>query len=120
MKMGFQKFPVALVMMISLIVPLRPNCGRAAVLVKTNTTYHCNGLLNGCIIGEDLQSELEFFMASNVIRILGQTSIDDTNSAESKWQKKCPDGKSYDQCPPLSGKKECTKKNQFDRSCKKP
>ncbi|XVF84588.1 hypothetical protein PTKIN_Ptkin17bG0049200 [Pterospermum kingtungense] len=67
--MGFQKFSLALMVMI-MMIPFKPNGGRAAILVETNTTYHCNGLLNGCIIGEDLESELELFMGSNVIRIL--------------------------------------------------
>ena len=68
--MGFHQFSLALVVMI-MIIPLKPDCGRAAVLVKSNTTYQCNGLLNGCRIGEDLESELEFFMGStNVIRFL--------------------------------------------------
>ena len=68
--MGFHQFSLALVVMIMTIL-FNPNCARATVLViKSNTTYQCNGLLNGCGIGEDLESELDFFMDVNVIRIL--------------------------------------------------
>ncbi|XVF54874.1 hypothetical protein PTKIN_Ptkin05aG0216000 [Pterospermum kingtungense] len=83
--MGFQKICVALVVM-TMIIPLNPNSGRAAVVVKSNTTYqyYCNGLLNGCMIGQDLESELDFFMGSNVIRILGDGSSTATGSTNQK------------------------------------
>ena len=66
--MGFYQFSLALVVMMMIL--LKPNCGRAAAVLKSNTTYQCNGLLNECRIEEDLESELDFLMDSNVIRIL--------------------------------------------------
>ncbi|XVF58449.1 hypothetical protein PTKIN_Ptkin07bG0067700 [Pterospermum kingtungense] len=95
--MGFQCFTLALVMMIMII----PNCGRATVLVKSNITYHCNGLLNECIIGQDLESELDFFMASNIIRVLKSSPhpiTAGTGNRNVKSQQHYPKGVPYDRC----------------------
>ncbi|MFQ6660201.1 hypothetical protein Gotur_028805, partial [Gossypium turneri] len=69
-KMGFRELCVGLVMMMIL---LKPISGRDAVLVlRSNATYQCNGLLGDCGIREELESELDLLMIdSTVIRILG-------------------------------------------------
>ncbi|KAH1129372.1 hypothetical protein J1N35_000750 [Gossypium stocksii] len=66
--MGF-RVCVGLMMMMILLKPIR---GRDAVLVlSSNATYQCNGLLGGCGIREELESELDLLMIdSTVIRIL--------------------------------------------------
>jgi hypothetical protein len=43
-------------------------CAAAAVLVKTNTTFRCDGRLDECLIQDDLQ--LEFLMNAYVSRVL--------------------------------------------------
>ncbi|TYI20100.1 hypothetical protein ES332_A07G212100v1 [Gossypium tomentosum] len=72
-KMGFRELCVGLMMMMIL---LKPISGRDAVLVlRSNATYQCNGLLGGCVIREELESELDLLMIdSTVIRILKQGS----------------------------------------------
>ncbi|KAG8489375.1 hypothetical protein CXB51_017497 [Gossypium anomalum] len=72
-KMGFRELCAGLMMMMIL---LKPISGRDAVLVlRSNATYQCNGLLGGCGIGEELESELDLLMIdSTVIRILQQGS----------------------------------------------
>ncbi|XVF85605.1 hypothetical protein PTKIN_Ptkin17bG0130400 [Pterospermum kingtungense] len=102
--MELHKFCVALVVMI-MIIHLKPNCGRAAVLVKSNTMYQCKGLLNvlnECKIGQDLESELGFLMdTTNVIRILAGAKIEklSTNALDANLavQHGCPSG-SYHAC----------------------
>ncbi|TYJ27702.1 hypothetical protein E1A91_A07G206300v1 [Gossypium mustelinum] len=71
--MGFRELCVGLMMMMIL---LKPISGRDAVLVlRSNATYQCNGLLGGCGIQEELESELDLLMIdSTVIRILKQGS----------------------------------------------
>ncbi|XVF58452.1 hypothetical protein PTKIN_Ptkin07bG0068100 [Pterospermum kingtungense] len=118
LKMGFQHFTLALVVMIMIMII--PNCGRAAVLVKSNTTYHCNGLLNECFIGEDLESELDFFMASNIIRVLKSSPdpiTSGTGNRHVKSQQHCRKGVPYDRCiaHPPSGNNYCNKKNVYHR-----
>ncbi|KAH1129373.1 hypothetical protein J1N35_000751 [Gossypium stocksii] len=67
--MGFRELCVGLMMMMIL---LKPISGRDAVLVlRSNATYQCNGLLGGCGIQEELESDLDLLMIdSTVIRIL--------------------------------------------------
>jgi hypothetical protein len=43
-------------------------CAAAAVLVKSNTTFRCDGRLDECLIEDDL--ELEFLMNPYVSRVL--------------------------------------------------
>jgi hypothetical protein len=45
-------------------------CAAAAVLVKTNTTFRCDGRLDECLIKDDLQ--LEFLMNPYVSRLLDE------------------------------------------------
>ncbi|XVF58450.1 hypothetical protein PTKIN_Ptkin07bG0067800 [Pterospermum kingtungense] len=117
--MGSRQFSLALAVMITMI-PLKPNCGRAAVLVKTYTTYHCNGLLNGCLIADDLESELEFFMDSNVIRILGDgkggPNTGGTGNPKQPWQNGC-EGLSYAQCIAKNKKKKQQNCGTYTRVC---
>ncbi|XVF76006.1 hypothetical protein PTKIN_Ptkin13bG0233000 [Pterospermum kingtungense] len=101
--MDFQKL-YCVVFVVMIILPLKPNRVRAAVLVKTNATYHhqyCNGLLSGCTIGEDLESELEFFLGSDIIRILKSGGGTKTGGTPNRYkpaikQKDCPPP--YTQC----------------------
>ncbi|WRX21910.1 hypothetical protein QQP08_014397 [Theobroma cacao] len=53
-----------------MIILLKSNCCRAALLVKSNTTYQRNGRLDECRIAQDLELELDLPISSNVIRIL--------------------------------------------------
>ncbi|MBA0670776.1 hypothetical protein Goklo_029273, partial [Gossypium klotzschianum] len=98
--MGFRELCVGLVMMIL----LKPISGRDAVLVlRSNATYQCNGLLGGCGIREELESELDLLMIdSTVIRILGSVKNDIyhtlTGGKPAISQKNC--GPSYSNCLP--------------------
>ncbi|XVE72331.1 hypothetical protein DITRI_Ditri11bG0031100 [Diplodiscus trichospermus] len=69
--MAFQKrkgdFLLAFAVMIIL---LEANGCRAALLVKSNTTYHCNGRLDECRIAADVELEFGLVMNANIIRIL--------------------------------------------------
>ncbi|TYH10896.1 hypothetical protein ES288_A07G214300v1 [Gossypium darwinii] len=97
-KMGFRELCVGLMMMMIL---LKPISGRDAVLVlRSNATYQCNGLLGGCVIREELESELDLLMIdSTVIRILqqgsGHISIEALN-ANKAAAKPCPEN--YSNC----------------------
>ncbi|XVF85604.1 hypothetical protein PTKIN_Ptkin17bG0130300 [Pterospermum kingtungense] len=99
--MELRKFSVALVVMIVIIIPLKPNCGRAAVLMKSNTMYKCKGLLNECKMAQDLKSELDFLMGTSVIRILAGGKIEklSTNALDASLavQHGCQSG-SYHAC----------------------
>ena len=81
----------------------------AAILLKRKTTYKCNGLLNECRIGEDLESELDFLMDSNVIRILQATNNGKLSSnaltANQAAQENCRG--SYTNCIAKGGNAEC-------------
>ena len=105
-----------------MIIPLKPDCGTAAVLVKSNTTYRCNDLLNGSRIGEDLKWELEFFTGSNVIRFLQDANRKLSLQALNPYphfQYKWPNGKPYGHCTALGNiKSDC--KGIYKRGCKKP
>ncbi|PPD67061.1 hypothetical protein GOBAR_DD36061 [Gossypium barbadense] len=96
--MGFRELCVGLMMMMIL---LKPISGRDAVLVlRSNATYQCNGLLGGCVIREELESELDLLMIdSTVIRILqqgsGHISIEALN-ANKAAAKPCPEN--YSNC----------------------
>ncbi|XVF71229.1 hypothetical protein PTKIN_Ptkin12aG0019400 [Pterospermum kingtungense] len=102
--MGFQQLSMALVVMMMMILQ-KPNCSRAAVVVKINNTYQdCNGLLNEYKIEEDLES----LMGSNVIRILQQAGNNKLSSkaliATEAVQKGC---KSYTNCIAHGGNAGC-------------
>jgi hypothetical protein len=60
-------YPLA-VFAIMLILLNGYGCAAAAVLVKTNTTFRCDGRLDECLIEDDL--ELEFLMNPYVSRVL--------------------------------------------------
>jgi hypothetical protein len=60
-------YPLA-VFAIMLILLNGYSCAAAAVLVKTNTTFRCDGRLDECLIEDDL--ELEFLMNPYVSRVL--------------------------------------------------
>lgn len=116
-KMGFQQlFSLTLVVMLMTTMILqKKNFGRAAVVVKSSTTYRCDGLLiNECrIADEDLESELDFLMDSKVIRILQQSGNNKVSSnaliATQAVQKGCKG--SYTNCIANGGKANC--KNIF-------
>jgi hypothetical protein len=61
-------YPLA-VFAIMLILLNGYSCAATAVLVKTNTTFRCDGHLDECLIEDDL--ELEFLMNPYVSRVLG-------------------------------------------------
>jgi hypothetical protein len=60
-------YPLA-VFAIMLILLNGYGCAAAAVLVKTNTTFRCDGRLDECLIEDDL--ELAFLMNPYVSRVL--------------------------------------------------
>nr|KJB10604.1 hypothetical protein B456_001G210900 [Gossypium raimondii] len=122
--MGFRELCVGLVMMMIL---LKPISGRDAVLVlRSNATYQCNGLLGGCGIREELESELDLLMIdSTVIRILGDVKNVGkiaygtlTKGKPAISQKNC--GPSYSNClPPPKPDKHNTNCNGNSPYCKK-
>ncbi|XVF71232.1 hypothetical protein PTKIN_Ptkin12aG0019700 [Pterospermum kingtungense] len=106
--MGFQQLSMALVVMIMMMMMIlqKPNCGRAAVVMKIDNTYqYCNGLVNEYKIGEDL----ELLMGSNVIRILQQAGNNKLSSnalmATQAVQKDCKG--SYTNCIANGGNANC-------------
>ncbi|MBA0671057.1 hypothetical protein Goklo_029360, partial [Gossypium klotzschianum] len=96
--MGFRELCVGLVMMMIL---LKPISGRDAVLVlRSNATYQCNGLLGGCGIREELESELDLLMIdSTVIRILGDVKLEIHDTLK-KGKQAVPCGPNYSKCLP--------------------
>ena len=108
--MGFQKrkgdFLLAFVVMIIL---LKTNCCRAALLVKSNTTYQCNGRLEEYRIAEDVELELGLVMNSNVIRILQSGNTPSvtagTENPSTPVQENCPTA--YGNCIANGGTPDC-------------
>jgi hypothetical protein len=59
-------------------------CAAAAVLVKSNTTFRCDGRLDECLIEDDL--ELEFLMNPYVSRVLVDPPTSKGNKANNQNQ----------------------------------
>jgi hypothetical protein len=90
----------------------------AAVLVKSNTTFRCDGRLDECLLEDDLQ--FEFLMNPYVSRVLvnGQPAgTGNTGNSGSAGFKDCKT--SYTPCvAKASGtNNNCVKKNEYDKSC---
>jgi hypothetical protein len=68
----------------------------AAVLVKSNTTFRCDGRLDECLIEDDLQ--FEFLMNPYVSRVLAVDSKGNPLNPNSPFFKECGSAPSYDQC----------------------
>ena len=95
--------------LVILILLFYPYCSAAAaILVKSNTTVHCNGGLNECLIEDEV--ELDFTMNPYVTRILkgGKKNYvtPDTNKAN---RSRCNAIKS------CVGQKSCS--NSYSRNC---
>jgi hypothetical protein len=61
-------YPLAVFAIMLMILLNGYGCAAAAALVKTNTTFRCDGRLDECLIEDDLQ--LEFLMNPYVSRVL--------------------------------------------------
>ncbi|KAB1221933.1 hypothetical protein CJ030_MR2G008662 [Morella rubra] len=72
-------------------------CG-AAVLVKSNTNFRCDGRLEECLIEEDL--ELEFLMNPYVSRILQPTGGHNSQNPNQPFSGPCgnPNDPQYSKC----------------------
>jgi hypothetical protein len=90
--------PLAVFAIMLMILLNGYGCAAAAVLVKTNTTFRCDGLLDECLIEDDLQ--LEFLMNPYVSRVLA-VDIGDPLDPSSQVFKECGgqnSDPSYNQC----------------------
>ncbi len=86
-----------------MLILLNTYCCSAALLFKSNTTVLCNGLLDECLIEDDLDLDLEFLMNPYIGRLLADTKggIYDSLKASSPA---CNDG---------CGRPKCDAKNVF-------
>jgi hypothetical protein len=92
----------------------------AAVLVKTNTTFRCDGRLDECLLEDDLQ--FEFLMNPYVSRVLAHVdSKGNPLTPDSPFFKECGSAPSYDEC--VAKLKEnlhkCVKLNVY-KKCEDP
>ena len=100
------KYPLVPFLVI-LILLFYPYCSAAAgILVKSNTTVHCNGGLNECLIKDEV--ELDFMMNPYVTRILrGGSSATGGTGNPSRGQ--------CDAVPTCVGSKPC--RSSYSRGC---
>ena len=92
---GVVMYPPAAVFAIMLIILLHGYCCGASVLVKTNTTFLCDGRLDECLIEEDL--ELDFLMNPYVSRVLVENHNDPTDP-KNPFFGVCGGGPNYSNC----------------------
>ncbi|KAK8517794.1 hypothetical protein V6N13_127948 [Hibiscus sabdariffa] len=111
--MGSNQLSLAFVVTMMILLKLISGSDAVLILESNTTTYRCNGLLDDCRVGDELQSELDFLMQeSTVIRILqftndGHPSIE-ALTADKPVQNSCEVHKN---CPAKGGKPKC--KNIF-------
>jgi hypothetical protein len=89
----------------------------AAVLVKSNTTFRCDGRLDECLIEDDLQ--FEFLMNPYVSRVLlgEQPGTGNTGNSGSPAFKDCKTGYTSCVAKASGNNNNCVKKNEYDKSC---
>lgn len=100
------KYPLVPFLVI-LILLFYPYCSAAAAfLVKSNTTVHCNGGLNECLIEDEV--DLDFMMNSYETRILQE-------AGQATSATKNPDKETCQYVPTCVGSKKCG--SSFNRGC---
>ncbi|KAJ9173182.1 hypothetical protein P3X46_016345 [Hevea brasiliensis] len=107
-----RKFPLAL---FALFILLYTNRCRAALLAKSNNTFHCNGR-DDCFISDDL--ELESFMESYASiyssrMLAANVKIGVIPQDSSDTPKVCPNSPQY--CYPPRTPERC--KQSYNRNC---
>ena len=103
-----------------IVLLLNAYCCGAAVIVKSNTTVHCNGRLDECLIEDDL--ELEFLINPYISRVLADAPSQYNPAADNNGDS-CPKCEIYKTgtatktvCKPCT--QGCKKPNEFNRQCK--
>jgi len=110
--------PLAVFAIMLMILLNGYGCAAVAVLVKTNTTFRCDGRLDECLLEDDLQ--FEFLMNPYVSRVLGASTGTSTASlnAEKPVYKDCKPA--YNSCVHPPEKKDnhpCDNPNVYSKSC---
>jgi hypothetical protein len=109
-------YPLAVFAIMLMILLNGYGCAAAAVLVKTNTTFRCDGRLDECLIEDDLQ--LEFLMNPYVSRVLSGEASDGSLDRNSPVFKACEQEHSYAECVDLlkNNNKKCVRNSMYDRT----
>jgi hypothetical protein len=110
--------PLAVFAIMLMILLNGYGCAAAAVLVKTNTTFRCDGRLDECLIEDDLQ--LEFLMNPYVSRVLaaGDTSGGSLNPNSAAF-KACEQKHTYAECVAKfkPDHHKCEQNGVYNKSC---
>jgi hypothetical protein len=110
-------YPLAVFAIMLMILLNGYGCAAAAaVLVKSNTTFRCDGRLDECLIEDDLQ--FEFLMNPYVSRVLAGGGKGNPLNPNSPFFKECGSAPSYDQCVAElknPDHKKCVNKDSYSR-----
>ncbi|KAG6620687.1 hypothetical protein I3842_16G018900 [Carya illinoinensis] len=121
---GGMHYPVAFIAMLILLLLGANSCsGGAAVgiqLVKSNTTFGCDGRLDECLVEDDF--ELELLINPYISRILGKQGKGHTTDISAKRGKTITCGRSndpkYASCiARVKGPKKVDCRGAYNRNC---
>jgi hypothetical protein len=96
-------------------------CASAAILVKSNTTFRCDGRLHECLVEDDL--EFDFLINPYVTRILAGTSgsgsggTGNANKPAIDCAKNPPQTSSCISDLKNNGKTDCVPRSTYDKTC---
>uniref|UniRef100_A0A2N9FIM5 Uncharacterized protein n=1 Tax=Fagus sylvatica TaxID=28930 RepID=A0A2N9FIM5_FAGSY len=115
-------YPLALMFVMLIVLLLNAYCCGAAVIVKSNTTVHCNGRLDECLIEDDL--ELEFLINPYISRVLADApsqynpAADNSGNACQKFYINFTLDRNQPACKMIKCTEGCKKPSTYNRECR--